>query len=105
MCVFLAGGVYAKVACNAGLIIAHVASPPLTVRVSVCRWCELGGLVGGREDRERELVRGLVRGVAVRGAAVVGNVRSLYVTIRVSPILNIVKVFVRLHVYAEVAFR
>lgn len=105
MCVFLAGGVYAQVAGNAGLVVAHITPPPLTMRVSVCRWCELGGLGGRRGKSEWELVCGLFHCVTVGGAAIVGNVSGVHVTIRVSPILNVIKVFIRLHVYAEVAFR
>ena len=105
MCVFLAGGVYAQVSGNAGLIVAHITPPPFSMRVRVCRWCELGGLGCRRGNREWELVCRLIYCVTIGGTAVVGNVRSVHVTIRVSPILNVIKVFIRLHVYAEVAFR
>ena len=106
MCVFLAGGVYAQVAGNAGLIVAHITPPPLTMRVRVCGWCELGGLGSGCWIREWELaVWLLIHLVTVGGAAVAIDVRGVHVTICVSPILNVVKMFIRLHVYAEVAFR
>lgn len=95
MCVFLAGGVYTQVAGNAGLIVAHVASPPLTMRVGVCRWSELGRLGSRCGDRECQLaVWLLIRFGTIGGAAAVSNMRSVHVAVQVSPILNIIKVFV-----------
>lgn len=94
VCVFLAGCMYAQIASNAGLIVARITPPPLTMRVRVCRWCDLGRLGGRRENREWELVCRLIHCVTVGGAAIVGNVRSVHVTVRVSPILNIIKMFI-----------
>ncbi|KAG7253683.1 hypothetical protein CRUP_015848 [Coryphaenoides rupestris] len=91
-----------QVAGDAGLVVAHVTSPPLAEGVGLLRrWRRglLGGLAGGWSvQRQCQFVDLLVRRVAL------GDHHTAAAAICMASTLHVVEVFVRLHVDAEVAF-